>query len=93
MPRLRNIRTGALVSCSNETAARLGSEWELADEATKQVANQPVTVAELEAEIDLINASREDDLKIVPVSRKKADLLAALEADKASSSAADPILN
>lgn len=32
MPRLRNIRTGAVVSCSEATAARLGSEWRLADE-------------------------------------------------------------
>lgn len=27
MPRLRNTQTGAVVSCSDETAARLGSEW------------------------------------------------------------------
>lgn len=27
MPRLRNASTGAVVSCSDETAARLGSEW------------------------------------------------------------------
>lgn len=31
MPRLRNVRSGAVVSCSDETAARLGSEWESAD--------------------------------------------------------------
>lgn len=31
MPRLRNIQSGAVVSCSDETAARLGSEWEPAD--------------------------------------------------------------
>ena len=28
MPRLRNVQSGAVVSCSEETAARLGSEWE-----------------------------------------------------------------
>ena len=28
MPRLRNSQTGAVVSVSDETAARLGSEWE-----------------------------------------------------------------
>lgn len=33
MPRLRNIQSGAVVSCSDETAARLGSEWRPADEA------------------------------------------------------------
>lgn len=33
MPRLRNSQTGAVVSCSDETAARLGGEWVAADEA------------------------------------------------------------
>ena len=33
MPRLRNIQSGAVVSCSDETAARLGSEWEPAENA------------------------------------------------------------
>ncbi len=33
MPRLRNIKSGAVVSCSDETAALLDGEWEfLADE-------------------------------------------------------------
>lgn len=32
MPRLRNIQSGAVVSCSDETAARLGSEWVAADD-------------------------------------------------------------
>ena len=31
MPRLRNVQSSAVVSCSDETAARLGSEWEPAD--------------------------------------------------------------
>lgn len=31
MPRLRNIQSGAVVSVSDEKAARLGSEWESAD--------------------------------------------------------------
>lgn len=31
MPRLRNIQTGAVVSCSDETAVRLGSGWDPAD--------------------------------------------------------------
>lgn len=34
MPRLRNVQTGAVVSCSDETAARLGSEWVPADKPT-----------------------------------------------------------
>jgi len=31
MPRLRNVQSGAVVSVSDETAARLGSEWEPAE--------------------------------------------------------------
>lgn len=31
MPRLRNVQSGVVVSCSTETAARLGSEWVEAD--------------------------------------------------------------
>jgi len=31
MPRLRNTKTDAVVSCSDETAARMPSEWEPAD--------------------------------------------------------------
>lgn len=34
MPRLRNTKTGAVVSTSAETAARLGSEWEPADKVS-----------------------------------------------------------
>jgi hypothetical protein len=33
MPRLRNIQTGAVVSCSDETAAMLGPGWDSADKA------------------------------------------------------------
>ena len=28
MPRLKNVSTGAVVNVSDDTAARLGSEWE-----------------------------------------------------------------
>ena len=31
MPRLRNTKSGAVVSVTDEKAARLGGEWELAD--------------------------------------------------------------
>lgn len=30
--RLRNVNSGAVVSCSEETAARLGGEWKPADD-------------------------------------------------------------
>jgi hypothetical protein len=33
MPRLRNIQSGAVVSVSDETAARLGVEWEPAEKS------------------------------------------------------------
>lgn len=35
MPRLRNIQSGAVVSCTDETASRLGSEWVDADAPAK----------------------------------------------------------
>jgi len=36
MPRLRNAQSGAEVSCSEETAARLGGEWEPVEAAPKK---------------------------------------------------------
>ena len=36
--KLRNINTGAVVSCSEETAARLGSEWQPIEPEKKQPA-------------------------------------------------------
>ena len=32
MPRLRNAATGVVVSCSEDTAARLGGDWRPVDE-------------------------------------------------------------
>lgn len=46
MPRLRNTQSGAVVSCSDETAARLGAEW------------QPVGAAEKKAPAKKAAASR-----------------------------------
>lgn len=40
MPRLRSVRTGAVVSCSEETAARLDSEWQPADQDSDQTAGR-----------------------------------------------------
>jgi hypothetical protein len=36
MPRLRDSKSGAVVSVSAETAARLGGEWEPAEKAAKK---------------------------------------------------------
>lgn len=45
MPRLRNVQSGAVVSCSDETAARLGSDWQPVEEskapAKKSAASRP----------------------------------------------------
>lgn len=38
--RLRNINSGAVVGVSEETAARLGAEWESADKKATQVAKK-----------------------------------------------------
>ncbi len=42
------------------------------------------TTADLKAEIEARNAQRTEDIQIVPASGKKADLVAALEADDAA---------
>lgn len=39
MPRLRNSQSGAVVSVSDETAARLGSEWEPAEQPAPKKAS------------------------------------------------------
>ena len=43
--KLRNVNTGAVVSCSEETAARLGSEWQrVEDEPEKKPAPKRASV-------------------------------------------------
>lgn len=37
MPRLRNVNTGAVMSVSDETASRLGSEWVPAEKPAEPV--------------------------------------------------------
>lgn len=36
MPRLRNVQSGAVISCTDETAARLGGEWESVEAPEKK---------------------------------------------------------
>ena len=43
MPRLRNVNSGAVVSCSDDTAAALGAEWEPLEEEKKAQAKKPAT--------------------------------------------------
>lgn len=40
MPRLRNTKSGAVVSVSAETAGRLGGEWEPVESAKKAPAKK-----------------------------------------------------
>ncbi len=87
MARLRNINSGAVVSCSDETAARMGSEWVPFDGATKTDSGNEYAgqkVAELKAEIESRNEGREEDA-LISLEGNKAALIAALEADDASS--------
>lgn len=46
MPRLRNVQTGAVVSCSDETAQRLGTQWEPAEPKAKKSAAKPAKTAD-----------------------------------------------
>ena len=84
MPRLRNTATGVLVNVSDVTAARLGSGYRPLD--TREPAARPdsdyarMTVARLRAEIERRNAGR-DTAHRLPTDGRKADLVAALEAD------------
>lgn len=87
MPRLRNVRSGAVVSCSDETAARLGSGWVDADGVPAAVDEGYASKSKADL-VDLItarNADREKD-DLLPVKGTKPVLIAALEADDASDS-------
>ena len=48
MPRLRNISTGAVVSCSDETAARLGGEWKPVETEKKSPAKKAAAPSKTE---------------------------------------------
>ncbi|MCR1785308.1 hypothetical protein KVF89_22400 [Nocardioides carbamazepini] len=83
MPRLRSVRTGAVVSCSEETAARLGSEWQPFDgtiPADDDKGYAGMTANELKAEIATRNAGRGPDAQLVNKGNKAA-LVAVLEQD------------
>lgn len=68
MPRLRNALTGAVMTVSDETAGRLGSEW--ADADAKPRSESPDStwkVADLKAYaadngVDLGDATKKDDV-------------------------------
>jgi hypothetical protein len=79
MPRLRNLSTQVVVNVDDDTAARLVSEgWKAADEPTGGY--EAMKVADLRAEIARRNEGR-DEADRLPDDGRKADLIAALEAD------------
>lgn len=86
MPRLRNTVTGVVVNVSDATAARLGPGYRPLDAHKPAADTKPggdyarMTVARLRAEIERRNAGRDEDDRL-PADGKKADLVAALEAD------------
>jgi len=88
MPRLRDERSGAVVSVPEEKVQRLGPNWVRIDgsSAAEDAASvfAEMTVADLSAEIDRRNEGRDDDAQIVPEGAKKAYLVAALIADDAA---------
>lgn len=45
MPRLRNTKSGAIVSVTEEKATRLGAEWESAEPATKAPAKKAASAS------------------------------------------------
>lgn len=48
MPRIRNVQTDVVVSCSDELAERLGSEWVDADEAKSKAPAKKAAVSKTE---------------------------------------------
>lgn len=96
MPRLRSVRTGAVISCSEDTATRLDSEWQPFDGTTPPEPEAPEgepaygewTAKELKAEIAARNENRADDDQL-PATGNKAALVAVLEQDDAQRIADD----
>lgn len=79
MARLRNKTTGVIVNVSEETAEHLGDAWAPADQP-EPTGYADLKVTDLKAEIARRNEGRDEDARI-PDDGKKAELVAALEAD------------
>ena len=80
MPRLRDTATQVVVNVDDETAERLRSEgWRPADEPAAG-GYEAMKVTDLRAEIERRNEGR-DEADRLPDDGRKADLIAALEAD------------
>ena len=84
MARLKNRTTGVVVSVDDSKVGRLGSEWETLEGGNAPEGLNALKVAELREEIGRRNANRDEDGQL-SAEGKKADLIATLEADDASS--------
>jgi hypothetical protein len=80
MPRLRDATTGVIVNVSDATAARLPSQYRPIDAPAAGEGYAAMKVADLRAEIERRNEGREEADRL-PSDGRKADLIAALEAD------------
>lgn len=89
LTRYRNRQTGSIVRVDDKTAETLGTDFEKLDGRSADGASttgySAMNVADLKAEIGRRNEGR-DDADLIPVEGKKADLIAALEADDAAKS-------
>jgi len=82
MGRFIHGRTGIVVSVADHKDGRFTAPWRAYD-GSGAVDYSSMKVAELRAEIERRNAGR-DEADLLPVEGRKADLVAALEADDAA---------
>jgi hypothetical protein len=86
MARLKNVTSGAVVEVADEKVAGLGSSWVPADgekSPAPESRYEGQKVDDLKAEIERRNQGR-DEADLLSADGKKADLVAALEADDAA---------
>ncbi len=84
MARFQNATTGIVVSVADEKDGRFAPDaWSRLDEAPKAAGYGARKVDELKAEIARRNAGR-DEADQLPADGKKGELVAALEADDAT---------
>lgn len=77
---VRGTIGGVVVTTSEENAGRVSGFEPLDETATEESGYEAMKVADLQAEIDRRNEGREE-ADLIPSDGKKADLIAALEAD------------
>jgi hypothetical protein len=82
MHRLRNAKTGVIVNVDHDTAVQLTTDGWVDASSPTAGGYASMKVADLKAEIERRNEGREEPDRL-PGDGKKADLVAALEADDA----------